>query len=433
MQSDGERQNILHNLRQSDCQYQFLFVSPAAVITAQFQSCLGYLNSIGRLSFFIIDEAHCIDTWGIEFRPAYQQLGMLRKYNVPVAALTGTATSQTVDAIKTTLQMSNPHIVRMPCRRDNLLFSIVEKKETKSKQQICKIIEDDFPDICGIIYCATQADTVEMAFVLKQHNVSATFYHAGVESGDRVRNASLWLEGQVKVICCTNAFGMGIDKKNVRFVIHLSMPSSLEDYIQESGRGGRDGGNCSCILLFRFGDRMFHLRNISRLELNEVKDNKLHLLNSLTHFCMEESVCRQQIIAKYFAEEIGEPCRSCDVCQKEVTYEASDYTREAISIIECLTSLLAIQSKVKVSNLVMTYMGSKAKEITSNNFHTVPHYGKGKTNFRNSSMLTKFVQQLIFRGILKENVRNVEERTTLTYLTAGDVTNLMSNDCKILF
>ena len=161
--------------------------------------------------------------------------------------------------------MKNPQIVKMPCKRDNLVFTVVEKKETKAKEQICRIIEDEYPETCGIIYCATQSDTVEMAFFLKQYGIMATFYHAGMDNSDRMRNSSLWLSDSVNVICCTSAFGMGIDKRDVRFVIHLAMPSSLEDYVKESGRGGHDGACCACILLFRFGDRTFHLRNIARM------------------------------------------------------------------------------------------------------------------------------------------------------------------------
>ncbi len=430
---DSERLNILHNLKQSNCQYEFVFVSPEAVITDNFLSCLTKLSSEGMLSFFIIDEAHCINTWGAEFQPAYQRLNTLRKFNVPVAALTGTATEQTLDAIKSTMQMNNPLIVRMPCRRSNLVYSVVEKKETKSKQQICTIITEEYPETCGIIYCATQSDTVEMAFVLKQHCVTATFYHAGVESGDRMRNASLWLSNKVNVMCCTNAFGMGIDKKDVRFTMHLSMPSSLEDYVQDSGRGGRDGKNCSYTLLFRFEDRTFHLRNLSRLTLEQERENKIHLLNSITEFCMEYSVCRQQVIAKYFSEDVGETCKSCDVCQKGVVHEVKDYTQEAKNVIECLSNLNYLNSKVKINQLVMTYMGSKAKGIITNGFHAVPQYGKGKTTFHSCTYLTKFVQHLIFKGFVKENIQNIENRISLTYIGVGNVVNLLNNECKVFF
>ena len=183
--SDNDRQHILHNLMGPNCQYQFVYVSPEAVVTEQFQNCLKKLSSEKKLSFFVVDEAHCIDTWGKEFRPAYQQLGVLRQYNIPFAALTGTATTQTLEAIASTLNLRQPMCtVKMPSRRDNLIYSVVDKKESKAKQQVRKIIEENHSNECGLVYCATQADTVKMAFILKEHHISATFYNAGVESGE---------------------------------------------------------------------------------------------------------------------------------------------------------------------------------------------------------------------------------------------------------
>ncbi len=189
--SETERKNILHNLMQPICQYEFLFISPEAVVTEQFQDCLHQLKREKKLSFFVIDEAHCIDTWGRDFRPSYQQLGVLRPFNVPIVALTGTATTQTVDVISRTLQMTNPNI-RMPCRRENLSFSVVKKRDTKAKRQVASIIETDHTGTCGIVYCATRADSVEMAFVLKEQGITATFYHAGLDSGERAQMHLAW-------------------------------------------------------------------------------------------------------------------------------------------------------------------------------------------------------------------------------------------------
>ena len=220
--------------------------------------------------------------------------------------------------MKDTLQMTNPIIIRMSCRRDNLAYSIVAKKDSRAKQQVATIIAMDHAETCGIVYCATRADKVEMADVLKEQGITATFYHAGMESEERVQNATLWLDGKANVMCCTTAFGMGIDKQDVRFVIHLTLSSSIEDYVQESGRGGRDGDICSCVLLFRFEDRSFHLRNITRMHSEQAKDLKLMLLNAITRFCMEHSICRQQILAKYFWDDKGvlETCDLYDVCQR---------------------------------------------------------------------------------------------------------------------
>ncbi len=286
------------------------------------------------------------------------------------------------------------------------------------------------------MYCATRADSVEMAFVLKEQGITATFYHAGLGSGERAQNAAIWLNGTVNVMCCTNAFGMGIDKQDVRFIIHLTLPSSLEDYVQESGRGGRDGDTCSCILLFRFGDRSFHIQNITKMQSEQAKDAQLALLNAITKFCMEHSICRQQIIAKYFGddESMNGICNTCDVCQKEEHPEqVRDCTQEAKDILECLTSMMVTQSRIKVSELVMTYMGSKAKDVLSKNFHMVPQYGIGKTSFKNISVATQFLHYMIFEGFLNENLHNVDARGSLTFVTHGNIASLLNNVSKVFF
>lgn len=253
-----------------------------------------------------------------------------------------------------------------------------------------------------------------------------------MERNERLQNASLFLTGNVSVMCCTNAFGMGIDKRDVRFVIHLTPPSSLEDYVQESGRGGRDGETCDCTLLFRFGDRVFRLRNINQTVSDNVRQKKLKLLNEITQFCMQRSLCRIQNIARYFGEDEGDCCHVCDICQKGIVNETKDYTDEAKNLVQCLASLISSQPKVKLSELVMTYMGSKAKEILNKGSHTVPLYGKGKSTFKNTVTLTEFVQHLIFKGIIVENLPNIEQRMSLTHLTVGNVTDLVNDASRVL-
>ena len=305
MLSDQEKSNILHNLQQPDCQYEFIFVSPESALSDTFQKCLDTLNQRKELNMFIIDEAHCIENWGKDFRPTYQQLGLLRKYNVPFVALTGTATNRTINTISSVLMMTDHDVVKLPCRRNNLCFSVIPKKEAKAKQQIADIISKDFDGQCGIVYCSKQADTVEMAFQLKEKGISSTF--------------------------------MGVDKKCVRFVVHLTIPSSMEDYIQESGRGGRDGDSCFCVMLFRFADRFFHICNIAKLPASGGQE--LSLLNSFTDFCMQQSTCRQQFICEYFEESVGESCNICDICQEDTMIQEKDMTEHAKDIVECLISL----------------------------------------------------------------------------------------------
>ena len=218
----------------------------------------------------------------------------------------------------------------------------------------------------------------------------------------------------------------------MRFVLHLTMPSSLEDFVQETGRGGCDGDNCSCILLFRFEDRSFHLRNIS---LSAASEEKLAQLNSITHFCIQDVECRQKILAHYFQEPMTECCQICDVCQKCTSYEQrkKDCTGHAKHLIQCLTGLLNIQAKIKISDLAMTYMGSKAKDIVDRNFHTVSQYKMGKGDFGNIPTMKKFIQHLIYKGFINENVRTTEDTIYTTYLTHGSVNDLLNGKCQVFF
>ncbi len=264
--SEEERDLILHNLLQATCQYEFVFTSPEGVLSSQFMSCLQKLQHKNKVNFSIIDEAHCTQTWGKDFRPEYSQLFKLREaVKQPMIALTGTATEMTIEVIKSSLQLQNPTVVKVSCVRPNLGYS-VNKRDEDGKKQIASVVKDRFSSQCGIIYCSTQANTVRVAFVLKQFNISATYYYARLDEMEKIVNAQSWLDDKVHVMCATSAFGMGIDKKNVRFVIHDHMPPTIEDLVQESGRGGRDGKPAFCLIFCKFSDRAAHLRNIASIE-----------------------------------------------------------------------------------------------------------------------------------------------------------------------
>eukprot|EP00112_Aurelia_sp_Birch-Aquarium-sp1_P019997 Seg5055.2 transcript_id=Seg5055.2/GoldUCD/mRNA.D3Y31 product="ATP-dependent DNA helicase Q5" protein_id=Seg5055.2/GoldUCD/D3Y31 len=279
---EQDRKSILHILQQSDCQYEFVFVSPEAVLTETFIPCLKNINTAAMLNYVIIDEAHCIDAWGNYFRPEYGQLGKHKDLlSVPVAALTGTASKMTIEIIRSQLHMKDTSIVRLPCHRNNLTYTILKKPESKLHYFVASYLACHHSNDCGIIYCGTQASATQMAFALKEQNLSVTFYHAGMEVYEKLANSNLWFEGSANIVCRTSAFGMAIDKQNVRFVIHLAIPSSPDELLQESGRAGRDGEPASCTIFFRFADRSLHLRHIARTDNPSVQEEALRLLNSL--------------------------------------------------------------------------------------------------------------------------------------------------------
>ncbi|CAB3998505.1 Bloom syndrome homolog isoform X1 [Paramuricea clavata] len=266
MMPEDEKDIVLHCLSQKDIPYDILFITPEALLAPQLQAIVKRMSEAGTLSRIVVDEAHCVDTWGDDFRPSYSNLSIFKEHNVQIVAFTGTATEVTAQHIIDSLKLSNPTILRMSLDRPNLVFKVLEKKETKSMEYVSEMVINKFRGLCGIVYCFSTRDTLDMAYHLKQRGVKAVYYHGQLDLFKRNNNATTWLEGRSDVMCSTNAFGMGIDKRDVRFVIHHSMPKSNEEYFQEAGRAGRDGSSSSCILLFRFQDRGKLLKHISEIE-----------------------------------------------------------------------------------------------------------------------------------------------------------------------
>ena len=189
------------------------------------------LKCEGRLNFFTTDEAHCIDTWGIDLRPDYQELGALRKYGVPIVALTGTATAITIEQIKSTLKLLNPETIKLPFVRENLIFEVFPKKPGFSAaiKQVVELVSSRFSGQCGIVYCSHREDTSQLSLQLKVNGISSIYFHGGIVDPEiKLKHANLWLDGNVNVMCATNSFGMGIDKQDVHIVIHLTFPPSYE-------------------------------------------------------------------------------------------------------------------------------------------------------------------------------------------------------------
>lgn len=258
-QSLEEAMSIYRDLERHPPQIKLLYVTPEKISSsARFQDTLDQLNANNYISRFVIDEAHCVSQWGHDFRPDYKKLGILRKRfpNVPSMALTATATPRVRQDILQQLNLTHCKWFLSSFNRSNLRYQVLPKKGTSTLDDMRSFIQTRPSTSCGIIYCLSRKECDEVAQKMCASGIRAVAYHAGLTDTARESRQKDWITNKVRVICATIAFGMGIDKPDVRFVLHYSLPKSIEGYYQEAGRAGRDGEIADCILYYNYGDMM---------------------------------------------------------------------------------------------------------------------------------------------------------------------------------
>lgn len=421
---DEEKEVVRHNLSMPNPSYKFLFTTPETITTTSVKRLIQLMCANKTLAQFVIDEAHCIDYWGFNFRPSYSSLGTLKDYDVPIVALTATATDRTVSVISLQLRLQNPIIIAQSFLRSNLHFSVVSKKSSV-KDDIAKLINENFSNCCGIIYCSERKDTIEMAYTLNSKGVNATYFHGALDPFEKKETSSAWLEGRAFVMCATSAFGMGIDKPNVRFVFHLTLPKSPVEYYQEAGRAGRDGAQSTCTIFFKFEDRGKQLRMISSLADNEHKILAHESLNAMSMYCSSNN-CRTKQLLQYFGEVVLD-CNNCDACQRADHQASRDASEDGKNVIQCVQGMLQLVPKVTFKVTVLTFVGSRRKEVTAKKFNQVDKFGAGKGKFSFQSA-SKFIQLLIVRNILKEELPSSTESTSTATIVVGPEARALLQD-----
>src|ERR1041385_8299447 len=294
----GESRPRIHGLHNGE--YRLLYVAPERLMLS------GFLEDLRRwnVNLFAIDEAHCISEWGHDFRPEYRQLATLRSQfpDVPTMALTATATERVRGDIVKQLHLRDPRCYVASFNRPNLTYRVSGK--TGAYGQVLDFTRAR-PRESGIIYCQARKTTEDIARKLTEDGVPAAPYHAGMESADRSRNQEKFLRDEVRVVCATIAFGMGINKPNVRFVIHYDLPKNIEGYYQETGRAGRDGLPSECLLLFSPGDRVKYSRFIDETPDPKEREIARAQLELIVHYA-EVASCRREFLLGYFGENVGQ-------------------------------------------------------------------------------------------------------------------------------
>lgn len=351
-QNPNEQQELMVRLRNNEI--KLLYLAPERLFGSE-NKLVEFLKSLPVVQI-AIDEAHCISHWGHDFRPEYLMLAGLKDYfpNIPVIALTATADKLTQKDILEKLNLKNPAVFISSFNRANITYTVAPKKNSFS--QLLDFLEERKEE-SGIIYCLSRKSTETLAADLKEEGFSAEAYHAGLNNEIKACNQEAFLRDDVKIIVATIAFGMGINKSNVRYVVHMDMPKNIEGYYQETGRAGRDGLPSDAMLYYSPGDAM-KLKGFAKVEDNEEQSRiMLKKLDDMVDYCQLQT-CRRQYLLKYFDEEAESTCASCDVCLTE--YERFDGTliaQKALSAVSRLKERFG-------SNYVIDFLrGSKSEKI----------------------------------------------------------------------
>lgn len=400
--------------------YKIIYVAPERLMSEGF---ISFAKSV-EISMVTVDEAHCISQWGQDFRPSYMDIAefinILDKRPI-ISAFTATATQNVREDIICSLGLNNPYFLVTGFDRENLFFQ-VDKPQNKERF-ILDFIERHRGE-SGIIYCATRKNVDSLYTLLRKQHISVGKYHAGMSNEERKQMQNDFVFDYTSIVIATNAFGMGIDKSNVRFVIHYNMPSSMENYYQEAGRAGRDGLNSECILLFSPQDIIINrfllehkdFSDIDPIDAMTIRERDITRLQIMEGYCYTTE-CLRNYILKYFGENPKKPCDDCGNCLRQ--FETLDMTDEAKKIINCIYESRGRYGK----NIIMdTVLGAKTARLTEIGATEYKSYGVLESS--NKNLLRRLIEELLLEGYIATGEYQV--------LKLGDISRLKNTETKVL-
>ncbi|KAL6428429.1 hypothetical protein ACFW04_008600 [Cataglyphis niger] len=425
--TDNQAEAVYRELAKKEPVLKILYVTPEK-ISASPKLCntLTILYERELLARFVIDEAHCVSQWGHDFRPDYKRLKCLRDNypKVPTIALTATATPRVRTDILHQLGMTNPKWFMSSFNRPNLRYSIISKKGKNCSDEVIAMIMTKYRNACGIVYCLSRKDCDDYATQMKKNGIKALSYHAGLTDNQRSNCQGRWISDEIHVICATIAFGMGIDKPNVRFVIHAALPKSIEGYYQESGRAGRDGEIADCVLFYNYAD-MHRIRKMIELDNPNPQVISTHMDNlfKMVAFCENTTDCRRSLQLNYFGEIfdrqqcISNKTTACDNCRSKEEITQLDATEDAKEIMKAVRDINNRKNcKLTLILLSHIFKGSDLKKIRETGLTKHPLYGRGKSWDKNN--IERLLHYMVLQEYLQEDMY-INNEIACAYLKIG--------------